>query len=140
MKFLLVCLAAVLAGAQTICDIARFGEKKLDFLLRFLPFSLCTPAHDHLGDILAALDADAFQRCFVAWVAARIGVAAPAIAIDGKTLRRSLQKSADVKSRAGEPVHIVPAFAASERLVLGHVKVSGKSSEVRRTPFQSSLI
>jgi hypothetical protein len=55
----------------------------------------------------------------------------------GKTLRRSFQKSADQNSRAGEPVHNVSAFAACERLVPGHVKVSGKSNEVRRTPFQS---
>jgi hypothetical protein len=31
------------------------------------------PAHDHLGDILASLDAEASQRCFVAWVAALTG-------------------------------------------------------------------
>ena len=139
-EILLLCLAAVLAGAETICDIARFGEKKLDFLRRFLPFAHGTPAHDHLGDILAALDADAFQRCFVSWVAARIGVAATAIAIDGKTLRRSFQKSADQKSRAGEPVHIVSAFAASERLVLGHVKVSEKSNEITAIPKLLDLI
>ena len=139
-EILLLCLAAVLAGAETICDIARFGEKKLEFLRRFLPFAHGTPAHDHLGDILAALDADAFQRCFVAWVAARIGVAATAIAIDGKTVRRSFQKSADQKSGAGEPVHIVSAFAACERLVLGHVKVSEKSNEITAIPKLLDLI
>jgi predicted transposase YbfD/YdcC len=139
-EILLLCLAAVLAGAETICDIARFGEKKLGFLRRFLPFAHGTPAHDHLGDILAALDADAFQRCFISWVAARIGVSASAIAIDGKTLRRSFQKSADQKSRAGEPVHIVSAFAACERLVLGHVKVSEKSNEITAIPELLDLI
>jgi hypothetical protein len=35
-----------------------------------------TPDHGHLGDILAVLDADQFQRCFVAWVAALTGVPA----------------------------------------------------------------
>lgn len=139
-EILLLCLAAVLAGAETICDIARFGEKKIGFLRRFLPFAHGTPAHDHLGDILAALDADAFQRCFVAWVAARIGVAASAIAIDGKTLRRSFQKSADIKSGAGEPVHVVSAFAACERLVLGHIKVSEKSNEITAIPKLLDLI
>jgi hypothetical protein len=29
-----------------------------------------TPSHDHLGDIFASLDAEQFQRCFVAWVTA----------------------------------------------------------------------
>jgi hypothetical protein len=31
------------------------------------------PAHDHLGDIFATLDAEKFQRGFVAWVAALTG-------------------------------------------------------------------
>ena len=73
-EVLLLRLLAVLAGAETVCDIARFGEKKLGFLRRFLAFADGTPSHDHLGDILASLDAEAFQRCFVAWVASFAGI------------------------------------------------------------------
>jgi len=71
-EILLLCLLAVLAGAETFTDIARFGEKKLVLLRRFRPFASGTPAHDHLSDIFATLDAEAFRRCFVAWVAALI--------------------------------------------------------------------
>ena len=67
-EVLLLCLLAVLAGADTFTDIARFGDKKLDLLRRFLPFADGTPPHDTLGDIFASLDAAAFQHCFVAWV------------------------------------------------------------------------
>ena len=56
-EVLLLCLLAVVAGAETITDIARFGDKKLALLRRFRPFASGTPAHDHLGDILASLDA-----------------------------------------------------------------------------------
>src|SRR6202521_2745423 len=69
-EVLLLCLLAVLGGAETFVDIARFGEKKIDLLRRFRPFRDGTPSHDHLGDIFATLDAEAFQRCFVSWVAA----------------------------------------------------------------------
>ena len=72
-EILLLCLLAVIAGADTFTDIARFGQRKLDLLRRFRPFRDGTPAHDHLGDILASLDAERFQRCFVAWVAALTG-------------------------------------------------------------------
>ena len=65
-EVLLLCLLAVLAGAETFVDIARFGDKKLDLLRRFRPFSDGTPSHDHLGDIFATLDTEQFQRCFVA--------------------------------------------------------------------------
>ena len=140
---LLLTLLAVLAGAETITDIARFGEKKLALLRRFQPFTDGTPSHDHLGDILASLDAEAFQRCFVAWVASLTGaplevvgrdvgrdvVRPNVIAIDGKTSRRSGSK------KSGKaPVHMVSAFAARQRLVLGQVAVAQKSNEIVAIP------
>ena len=126
-EILLLCLLAVLAGAETITDIARFGQKKLGLLRRFRPFAAGTPAHDHLGDILATLDAEAFQRCFVAWVAALIGVPEGVVAIDGKTVRRS-------KGAAKDAIHMVSAFAARQRLVLGQVKVADKANEIVAIP------
>jgi hypothetical protein len=41
-EILLLVLLAVLAGAETFCDIARFR-----------PYVNDTPSHDHLGDIFA---------------------------------------------------------------------------------------
>lgn len=128
-EILLLCLLAVLAGAETFVDIARFGEKKTDLLRRFRPFRDGTPSHDHLGDIFASLDAEEFQRRFVAWVAAQTGTSAEVIAIDGKTLRRSYQKKG-----AKAPIHMVSAFAARARLVLGQVKVADKSNEIVAIP------
>jgi predicted transposase YbfD/YdcC len=127
-EVLLLALLAVLAGAESFVDIARFGVKKLDLLRRFRPFRDGTPSHDHLGDIFAALDAEQFQRCFVAWVAALTGVPVGVIAIDGKTVRRS-------GGKAGKgAIHMVSAFAARQRLVLGQVKVAEKSNEIVAIP------
>ena len=128
-EILLLCLLAVLAGAETFVDIALFGSKKLDLLRRFRPFKNGTPAHDHLGDILAVLEAEQFQRCFVAWVAALTGTPEGVIAIDGKTLRRSGRKR-----DASPPIHLVSAFAARQRLVLGQLKVAEKSNEITAIP------
>ena len=75
-EILLLCQLAVVAGAETITDIARFGRHKLAFLRRFRPFEDGTPAHDHLGDILAALAPEPFARCFVPWAAAQTRVPA----------------------------------------------------------------
>ena len=128
-EILLLCLVAVLAGAETITDIAVFGEKKRDLLRRFRPFRDGTPTHDHLGDILATLDGGQFQRCFAAWVAAITGIPEGVVAIDGKTSRRSGSKS---KGKAA--IHMVSAFAARQRLVLGQVKVTEKSNEITAIP------
>ena len=128
-EILLLCLLAVLAGAETFVDIARFGQKKITLLRRFLPFRDGTPSHDHLGDIFATLDATEFQRRFVAWVAKLIGVSADVIAFDGKTLRGSAHKK-----RGKAAIHMVSAFAARQRLVLGQVKVADKSNEIVAIP------
>ena len=128
-EVLLLCLLAVLAGAETFTDIALFGEKKLPLLRRFLPYSNGTPPHDRLGEIFAALDAEAFQRCFVSWVAAITKIPAELIAIDGKTSRRSFKKKG-----ANDAIHVVSAFAARQRLVLGQTKVDEKSNEIVAIP------
>jgi predicted transposase YbfD/YdcC len=128
-EILLLCLLAVLAGAETITDIALFGRKKLDLLRRFRPFAMGTPAHDHLGDILAVLDPEQFQRCFVSWVAALVGTPEGVIAIDGKTARRSGRKT-----KGQDPIHVVSAFATRQRLVMGQVKVAQKSNEIVAIP------
>jgi predicted transposase YbfD/YdcC len=128
-EVLLLCLLAVLAGAETFTDIALFGEKKLPLLRRFLPYDNGTPPHDRLGEIFAALDAEAFQRCFVSWVSAMTGIPAEVIAIDGKTSRRSYKKKG-----ASDAIHIVSAFAARQRLVLGQTKVDEKSNEIVAIP------
>jgi predicted transposase YbfD/YdcC len=123
-----------LAGAESFVEIARFGGKKLPFLRRFRPFRDGMPSHDQLGDIFASLDAEAFQRCFVAWVDSLTQmpadvIAGEVIAIDGKTARRSGRK------KGGKaPIHMVSAFAARQRLVLGQVKVAEKSNEIVAIP------
>ena len=128
-EVLLLCLLAVVAGADTFVDIARFGTRKINLMRRFRPFRDGTPSHDHLGDILATLDADQFQRCFVAWVASLTGAPEGVIAIDGKTLRRSHH------GKGGKAaIHMVSAFAARQRLVLGQVKVAEKSNEIVAIP------
>jgi len=132
-EVLLLCLLGVLAGAECFTEIALFGTRKLALLRRFRPFKDGTPAHDHLGDILATLDADQFQRCFVSWVAAVAGLPAEApaevIALDGKTARRSGRRSGGKAA-----LHMVSAFAARQRLVLGQVKVAAKSNEILAVP------
>ncbi len=128
-EVLLLSLLGVLAGAETFCDIARFGERKLALLRRFPPFADGAPPHDRLGEIYAALDAEAFQRCFVGWVGALTKTPADVIAIDGKTLRRS-----GGKKNSKAPIHIVSAFAARQRIVLGQVKVNEKSNEIVALP------
>ena len=92
-EILLLCLLAVVAGAETITEIAIFGAKKLDLLRRFRSFRDGTPTHDHLGDILAVLDAGQFQSCFAAWVASITGISEASSRSTGRRLAGLVSKT-----------------------------------------------
>jgi predicted transposase YbfD/YdcC len=132
-EILLLCLTATLAGAEHITEIALFGETRLALLRRLRPFANGTPRHDHLGDILATLDAEQFQRCFAAWVATSTGLPQGVVAIDGKTSRRT-------RGKGKAALHLVSAFAARQRLVLGQTAVADKSNEIVAIPKLLDLL
>ena len=51
------------------------------------------------------------------------------VALDGKTLRRSYDRA-----EGSSPLHLVNAWAAEQRLVLGQQAVAGKSNEITAIP------
>jgi len=116
---LLLCLLAVLAGGDTATDITLLGRKKLDMLRRFCPFAKRTPARDHLGDTLAALNPERFQRGFVAWVEALIGTpraSSPSLrdALNRQSMERTGRESLHrdrnaVQITSARPISAVPA-------------------------------
>jgi predicted transposase YbfD/YdcC len=134
-EVLLLCLVAVLAAAESWVEIAEFGKKKLELLRRFRPFENGTPSHDQLGDLFAALDAEAFQRCFMAWVGSVAKLGSDLIAVDGKTLRRAYQEGG-----AKAPIHMISAWSSRQRLVLGQAKVAEKSNEITAIPELLKLL
>ena len=131
-------LSLTLIVAPHWVEIAEFGKKKLELLRRFRSFNNGTPSHDQLGDLFAALDAEQFQRCFIAWVGSpglRSGVGPDIVAIDGKTLRRSYQEGG-----AKAPIHMISAWSSRQRLVLGQAKVAEKSNEITAIPELLKLL
>lgn len=134
-EVLLLCLVAVLAAAESWVEIAEFGKKKLELLRRFRPFENGTPSHDQLGDLFAALDAEQFQRCFIAWVGSVAKLGSDFVAVDGKTLRRAYQEGG-----AKAPIHMISAWSSRQRLVLGQAKVAEKSNEITAIPELLKLL
>ena len=134
-EVLLLCLLAVLAGAEGWVEVEEFGQSKLAFLRRFRTFEKGTPTHGQLGEIFAALDAEAFQQCFINWVASLTKLGPDIVAIDGKTLRRSYQAGG-----GKAPIHMISAWASRQRLVLGQIKVAAKSNEITAIPDLLELL
>src|SRR6266849_10314017 len=127
-------LLLVVCGTISDCDdydtIAAWGEQRLGFLRRFLPYHHGVPGARWLTLLMNRIDPALFSACFTAWVRACWPDRPELIAIDGKTSRRS-------HDRANEqaPLHLVSAFATTSRLVLGQEAVAGKTNELTAIPI-----
>ena len=129
-EVLLLVLCASLCGMDDFVEIRMWGDQRLDFLRRFYPFERGLASHDTLNDIVNALDPQLFQACFARWVEGLRDELPDVVAIDGKTSRRTHDRG---KGRA--PLHMVSAWAARQRLVLGQEAVDVKSNEIVAIPL-----
>ena len=94
-----IALCGVICGADSWVEIEAFGQAKLKWLRSFLELPNGIPSHDTFGRVFAALDPQQFEEGFASWVEAiaqdtSLGV----IALDGKTLRRSHNRSEGQKA------------------------------------------
>lgn len=130
-----IALCGVICGAESWVEIEQFGHAKLSWLRTFLDLPHGIPSHDTFGRVFAALDPAQFQQCFLGWVQAVVARTAghltpgQVVALDGKTLRRSHDRS-----NGKAAIHLVSAWAAENRLVLGQIKVEDKSNEITALP------
>lgn len=130
LNILAIAISAVICGAESWDDIEAFGEAKAAWFGEFLDLSAGIPSHDTFNRVFAALDPTQFRACFASWMAA-VATVLPAevVAVDGKTVRRSHDRGAGKAA-----IHLVSAWASTNRLVLGHVKVDAKSNEITALP------
>jgi predicted transposase YbfD/YdcC len=129
-EILLLVLAATIAGADDFVEVTLWGKEHQAFLRRFLPYEKGFPSHDTLCDVFAALDPDLFRACFIAWVDGLRDSGPEIIAIDGKTSRRSHDRP-----KGRNPLHLVSAWAARQRIVLGQQATEEKSNEITAIPL-----
>jgi len=127
-ELLLVAFCGVIAGCDSWGDFELFGKTKLDYLQQHLPFENGAPSDDTLRRFFRALAPEPFEACFLAWVRSfQLDLTLRVVAIDGKTSRRSVEG----ENRA---FHMISAFASEVGVVLGQLKVDGKSNEITAIP------
>ena len=136
LDIIILAVCATLGNADGWADIERFGKAKIDFFRTFLELPNGIPSHDTFGRVFARLDPAALMACIQPWLnALGTAVAGEVVAIDGKTLRGSLD------SAAGQnPLHLVSAWACEARLTLGQVAVAAKSNEITALPLLLELL
>ena len=130
LNILTIALCAAIGGADGWVQMEEFGKAKRAFFKSFLDLPHGIPSHDTFNRVFEALDARALERCLLNWVAALSeDLAGEVVAIDGKALRRSLDRR-----RSQHPLHLVSAWAAESGLVLGQVATAEKSNEITAIP------
>jgi predicted transposase YbfD/YdcC len=137
-----IAMMAVLAGAGGPTAIERWARFKEEFLLKMLPLPNRVPRKDVFRRVLSLLKPEAFQACFMRWLAslrakatAATEIEQPVLAVDGKTLRRSHDRSKGLGA-----LHSVSVWASEFGLSLGQVACAEKSNEITAIPELLRLV
>jgi predicted transposase YbfD/YdcC len=127
---LMIAVTALLCGAENFTHMAQFGQAKESWLRTFLTLAHGIPSHDTFRRVFMLLAPEKFSAVFLRWTQSlRQAVGAEVVALDGKTVRRSFDSA---KSQSA--IHLVSAWASTNRLVLGQIKVDDKSNEITAVP------
>lgn len=125
---LVIAVCCLLCGGESFNDMEDFGQAKYDWFKTFLKLRHGIPSHDTFNRVFQALDPQQFLECFLSWTQSlRQAVAQEIVALDGKALRRAINQKQS-------PKYIVSAWANSNNLVLGQLKVAEKSNEITAVP------
>jgi predicted transposase YbfD/YdcC len=133
-EILFIAICSIIAGADDWVAIERFGRAKFRWFQKYLPLKHGMPAHDTFGDVFGVLDPEQFTAAFSSWMQ-MIATVSGVIALDGKTVRHSFDKSLGKAA-----IHMVSAWSVPNQLILGQVKVDDKSNEITALPKLLELL
>ena len=114
-----ISLLCAISGGETAVDMENFGKSKEEFLRQFLDLPHGIPCHDAYSRLFRMIKPGSFQAFFDKFRAdfAAAAKESPAIALDGKEMRRSFDKAAKQSN-----LSFVIAFAHGIKLSLGITK------------------
>lgn len=124
-----IALCAVISGADNYPDIESYGKTKYEWFKQFLELPNGIPTQHTFRRLFIALSSEEFENCFINWVRSVFADDGKIIPVDGKTLRRSHNKS-DGKSA----IHMVSAWSSENGICPGQIKTGEKSNEITAIP------
>jgi len=128
-ELLMIALCTVLCGGQGAVDMALFAKSKEAFLRGYLKLKNGPPSHDTFSRLFRLLDPAQFGAVFQRFMAAFSKGIEGVVAIDGKVLRRSFDRTS-----GRSPLHMVSAWGCEQRLVLAQIATDAKSNEITAVP------
>ena len=125
-EMIFVALSGAICDCNTWVDVSKFGNAKLAWFRKFLPFEFGIPSHDTFGEIFARLDSVQFYAALQSWTTQIAGsLKGEVVAFDGKVLRGSFDRAS-----AKSALHSVSAWVCGMKLCLGLKSVEDKSNEI----------
>lgn len=140
LDILVIAVCGTICGCDSWEDLPRYGESKKEWLRSYIRLKNGVPSADTFARVFQRLNVKEFMACLSSWVDALRAKAKETsgvnlVAIDGKTLRGSGEAFA-----GNRPLHLVRAWAAENRLVLGQEACEEKSNEITAIPKLLELI
>jgi predicted transposase YbfD/YdcC len=126
LEMVFVALCGAICDCNAWTDVAVFGQCKLAWFRKFLPFENGIPSHDTFTEVFARLETVEFYAALESWARDLAGsLRGETVALDGKTLRGSFDEAAGKSA-----LHSVSAWACGLRMCIALKSVADKSNEI----------
>jgi DDE_Tnp_1-associated len=129
---LTITILATICGAHNWVAIEPWGHAHHPWLAEFLALHHGLPSHDPFGRVLAFRDPPRLPQALTAWRRARAALAEDVMALDGQTIRRSLERADGTGA-----MHGVRAWASTN--ALGLAQCTGENQSNARTALPEWL-
>jgi hypothetical protein len=135
-ELVIIAILAAICCTDNWQEVAQWPYAKRKRLKTFLELPHGIPWHDTFGRVFGAMRPEAFERCFQGWIGALAKVRpGERIAIGGKTLRRSFDRSSDKAA-----IHLISAWSSANGIVFGQLAAEAESNEITAIPNLLELL
>lgn len=122
----IITLCAIISGAGNLSEIEAYGKARYEWLEEFSELPCGIPAHHTFRRFFIAVFAEELENCFLNRVRTVFNTSkSKAVPIDGKTLRRSRDRTSGKGA-----IHMVNAWCVENGIGSGRIKTSGKSNTI----------
>ena len=124
-EVLFLVISACVSGCNTWSSMATFGEEKIDWLRKHLPYLNGVPSEDTIVRVMRIIDPACLQKALEECTRNIIDSPSKVINIDGKTNCGSYDTAEDKSA-----LHVVSAFCEENKVALCNESVPNKGSEL----------